>query len=145
VRLEAAGLVRTIKVGRVRHCERCSTPFRSGAWAGRFCSDRCRKATPSTSGDEPGAEPIDQSLVTAVRRELETNDAVDTFAGRLALQLATRLSTPDESGISSLSKELRTVMAAALEGRTPPAGEEPEDEVETARRRRDDKARAAAG
>lgn len=125
-------------------CAGCGERFEAARSSARWCSNKCRhRGARSTETDEP-TEPTDQSLVTAVRRELETNDAVDTFAGRLALQLAKRLSSPDESGISSLSKELRTVMAAALEGRTPPAAEA-EDEVDQARRRRDDKARAAAG
>lgn len=98
------------------------------------------KADPAES-----PEPENLGLVDSVHRELVQHEVVDTFAGQLALQLAKRLSSPEESGISSLSKELRTVMAAALEGRTPPAAEEPEDEVDQARRRRDEKARAAAG
>ena len=126
-------------------CAGCGETFEARTKRAKWCSDRCRKATPSTAVDAPDLEPENLGLVTSVRRELETNDAVDTFAGQLALQLAKRLSSPEESGISSLSKELRTVMAAALEGRTPPADEEPEDEVDQARRRRDEKARAAAG
>lgn len=125
-------------------CAGCGETFAARSRKAKWCSDRCRKAKPSSPSDvaEPDADP---GLVDSVRRELEEHEAVDTFAGQLALQLAKRLSSPEESGISSLSKELRTVMAAALEGRTPPAAEEPEDEVDQARRRRDEKARAAAG
>jgi hypothetical protein len=78
---------------------------------------------------------------------------LDTFSGQLALQLAERIADRSESGISALSKELRTVMTEALDGVTPEQGgdeaAEPEpdveDEVERARRRRDEKARLAGG
>ena len=84
------------------------------------------------------------------RSELEKANALHSFAGQLAMQLARRLATPDESGISALSKELRTVMAAAVDGSNPPpaedSGAEPvDDEVEAARRRREEKRRAAGG
>ena len=97
------------------------------------------------------AEPRETGLVASVREELEAAGRMDTFSGQLALQLARRLANPDESGISSLSKELRTVMAAALDGVTPPsaegepaAAEDDEDEVTRARRQRE-QARQAAG
>lgn len=81
----------------------------------------------------------------AVRTELEAAGVLDTFAGQLALELASRLSRRDESGASSLSKELRTVMASALQGLAPPAGEdEQRDEGDDLRKRRERKARQAA-
>lgn len=129
-------------------CASCGKTFQAARSNARWCSNPCRHRGASPAGDAAPAEPDAPSgLVASVRRELESAKAVDTFAGQLALQLAKRLSTPEESGISSLSKELRTVMAAALEGRTPPTAEqaEPEDEVEKARRARDAKARKAAG
>lgn len=139
-------------------CEGCGEVFEARRTTARWCSDRCRKQAARGSdaqASEPAApvEPTDSGLVESVRRDLEAAGRVDTFAGQLALQLARRLSTPDESGISSLSKELRTVMAAALEGVIPPSaegGEEPapveedEDEVTKARRQREE-ARQAAG
>src|SRR5689334_6727905 len=128
-------------------CAGCGDTFEAQRRSARWCSNRCRQSGQQASrAEEPAEQREPSGLVASVRRELEHAEAVDTFAGQLALQLAKRLSTPEESGISSLSKELRTVMAAALEGRTPPTAEaEPEDEVEKARRRRDEKSRAAAG
>lgn len=127
-------------------CVGCGETFEAKTRRAKWCSDACkmqahRSGSPTDRPDAPAS-----GLEASVRRELESASAVDTFAGQLALQLAKRLSSPEESGISSLSKELRTVMSAALDGYTPPSAEaEPEDEVEKARRARDAKARKAAG
>lgn len=128
-------------------CAGCGEVFEAQRRSAKWCSNRCRQSGQQADRAEEHEKPREPSgLVTSVTRDLERAEALDTFAGQLALQLAKRLSTPEESGISSLSKELRTVMAAALAGRTPPTAEaEPEDEVEKARRRRDEKSRAAAG
>lgn len=134
-------------------CEGCGEPFKAVRTSAKWCSDRCRKAKARTAVeehedvDEPDLTP--SGLVDSVFRDLESAGRLETFSGQLALQLAKRLSSPDESGISSLSKELRTVMAAAMEGVAPPAGDdesdgEVEDEVTRARRQREE-AREAAG
>ena len=138
-------------------CQGCGEYFEARGAKAKWCSDRCRKAKAreaqeSDPVETPSDEHHDHELVASVRKELEAVDRLDTFAGRLALQLAKRLADPSESGISSLSKELRTVMAAALDGVTPPSAEgdqpaaavEVEDEVEKARRKREE-ARQAAG
>lgn len=89
-------------------------------------------------------------LVETVRRDLEASNALDTFNGQLALELARRVANPDEPSTSALSKELRAVMALAVGaaapagGQTPKAETPPEDEVEKARRKREE-ARQAAG
>lgn len=131
-------------------CVGCGVIFAAKTRRARWHSPACKTRTQRHGVTAvPNAVDLPEpttGLVASVRRELEAASAVETFAGQLALQLAKRLSTPEESGISSLSKELRTVMAAALEGHVPPAAEEqPEDEVEKARRARDAKARKAAG
>lgn len=129
-------------------CVGCGEAFEAKTRRAKWCSDACKMRTHRGGGSTDRPEVPTSGLESSVRRELEAASAVDTFAGQLALQLAKRLSTPEESGISSLSKELRTVMASALEGRTPPSAEgaaEPEDEVDKARKARDAKARAAAG
>lgn len=102
------------------------------------------EATPAPSPHE--SRPARPSgLAVAVRTELEAAGVLDTFAGQLALELAGRLSRRDESGASSLSKELRTVMASALQGLAPPAGEdEQREEGDDLRKRRERKARQAA-
>lgn len=128
-------------------CAGCAGEFEARHRNAKWCSDRCRKAQarkaePSVSNPEPEG---DSGLVASVRAELTRAEVAESFAGQLALALAKRLSHPDESGISSLSKELRTVMAAALAGVTPEPSEEDKDEVTKAREARERKARQAAG
>ena len=132
-------------------CAGCGECFEARHRNAKWCSDRCRKAasrrqeTGKTVEIEPDV-PSNSGLVASVREELDEAEVTDSFAGQLALELAKRLSHPDETGISSLSKELRTVMAAALAGVTPPAPSEDEkDEVTKAREARERKARQAAG
>lgn len=131
-------------------CQECGEDFRASRSDAKWCSDRCRKAAgrraaPHDHHDRQHDDGGDSGLVGSVRAELDAAGVAETFAGQLALALAKRLSHPDESGISSLSKELRTVMAAALAGVTPPASEEEKDEVAKAREARERKARQAAG
>lgn len=122
-------------------CGTCEEMFEAQRRSAKYCSDRCRQLA-SRRGRGSSSEA--GGLVGSVRSELEAAKAADTFAGQLALELAKRMSSPGETGISSLSKELRTVMAAALEGKTPAAAEV-EDEVDKARQARERKAREAAG
>jgi hypothetical protein len=144
----------------VKRCEgpECTVEFEPKRSTARFCGPTCRQrasraraaAAESVEADvEQGKN--DHPLVKAVRDELASADAENTFSGQLALQLARKLTNPEEKAATALSKELRTVMAAALAGRTPePGGDddgdeaEPEDEVTRARRARDE-ARQAAG
>ena len=132
-------------------CAGCGEGFEARHRNARWCSDRCRKAASrrSEKAAEPGPSLVVDSpsdgLVAAVTSELEAAKVAHTFAGQLAISLAKRLAHPDESGASSLSKELRTVMASALAGVTPPAAEEEKDEVTKAREARERKARQAAG
>lgn len=122
-------------------CQVCEESFEAQRSTAKTCSDRCRQR--ASRGSSGGA---DGGLAAAVRAELEAAGAVETFAGQLAITLAGRMAAPGESGISSLSKELRTVMASALEGVAPTGdeGAEPEDEVDRARRARESKTRQAA-
>ncbi|MGH8523424.1 MAG: hypothetical protein ACREXY_04190, partial [Gammaproteobacteria bacterium] len=88
-------------------------------------------------------------LVDAVLRDLERADRLDSFAGQLALQLARKMADHEATGVASLSKELRTVLAAAVakdDGPDPssPAADSGVDAVDEAGRKRDEK-RAAAG
>jgi hypothetical protein len=131
-------------------CDGCGEGFEARHRNARWCSDRCRKASArkAEKAVQPGhIEDLDESptgLVAAVTSELEAAKVIHTFAGQLAVSLAKRLASPDETGASSLSKELRTVMAAALAGVTPPAATEDDDEVAKARVAREHKAREAA-
>lgn len=122
-------------------CATCESEFEAKRSTAKFCSGRCRNV-----GNRRGrSNGEDSGLEASVRRELERANTADSFAGQLAIELARRMSSPGETGISSLSKELRTVMAAALEGKAPASGEGVEDEIDKARRARERKAREAAG
>lgn len=91
-------------------------------------------------------------LVVALRQELESAGAEDTFEGQLALELARRLVTPGE-GASALADKVRAARDRALgsvnsaggdnggDDPTPPAED---DEVAKARKAREAKAAAAA-
>ena len=137
-------------------CQGCGEAFEARRASAKWCSDRCRKSKGRTESTEAPTvvDPVDDEpaelagLMAAVRRDLVAANALDSFNGQLALQLAKRLTDPDESGISALAKELRSVMAlavgaGALDG-DPAARPEAEDEVEKARRKREE-ARLAAG
>lgn len=139
-------------------CESCGDAFVAKRSTARFCSATCRQRT-GRAARGAAAEVVapavaegdgeDTGLVASVRAELVAADRDQTFYGQLALQLAGRLADRDESGISSLSKELRTVMAAALDGVAAsaelevPAAAVEDDEVERARRRREESRQAA--
>ena len=139
-------------------CVGCSKSFEAGTARAKWCSSACRKrvqrAGHAKTAQEPAAAPADDveptpsALVDEVTRELVAAGRLTSFHGQLAVQLARRLSQPDESGISSLSKELRLVMAAALDGSAPTVAveepDEPDDEITKARRSRE-QARQAAG
>jgi hypothetical protein len=135
-------------------CETDFTPKRSTA---RFCSTTCRSraarakkaAAESVEADAESGK-AEHALVRAVRKELATAKATDTVDGQLALQVARRISHPDTAGISTLSKELRALIAAAkAEAPAGPAPAEPEpveedDEVTRARKAREAKLARAA-
>ena len=130
----------------------CDVEFEPARSTAKFCSATCRKRAARNRGAEaapaedeaPGA---DDGLTASVRAELIKAGALDTFYGQLAVQLARRLTYPDESGISALSKELRTVMDAAVKSVPEPAPEaashDAEDEVTKARRQREESRKAA--
>lgn len=136
-------------------CEDCGLSFDAGNNAARFCSDACRKRTArrvdannTADGGRYG------ELVLQVTEELSALGALDTTSGRLAVELARRLSAPGTTGVAGLSREFRQVLAEA-KASAPPAppaeGEQPEAEpakpvsaLERARAARDAK-RAAAG
>lgn len=141
-------------------CAHCGTVFEAQRSTAVYCSATCRqrarrdrKAASESVAADAKAGKAEHELVAAVRQELEQASALNTVSGQLALQIARRVANPEESGISALSKELRTVLSAALEHKAPPPDEtEPTtdedddlpDEVADARRRRD-AAREAAG
>lgn len=129
-------------------CEHCGTEFQAVRRTARFCSNTCRsRARRARHGNAAGVDDSDSDLVVQVKADLEAAGRLDSFAGRLAVQLARNLSASDATGVAGLSKELRTVMAAALEGSQPAPGEpaaDAPDAVDMMKERRDRKAREAA-
>jgi hypothetical protein len=138
-------------------CEVDFEPVRSTA---RFHSATCRqraardrKAAGQSVEVDAAAGKAEHSLIRAVRKELVDAGALDTVDGQLALQIARRIVDPDGTGVSTLSKELRSLLAAAKASRTAepsPDGDKPgtsaaTDPMDEIRKRRDAKARAAAG
>lgn len=108
----------------IRSCDVCTADYEAKRANSRFCSDSCRKRNQrspvKSTGKpaEPGAEGASSSVLDATRVELERAQRVDTALGQQALEIARRMGSPFEtgSGVASLSRELRAVMSAALEG-----------------------------
>ena len=132
----------------LRRCDSCGVEYAAKRAASRFCSPRCRQrarrssspvALPVPSLARPVSSP--SVLVESVRRELAAAGRDDSWLGQQALALAAKIDAGQDtgSGIASLSKELRSVMGAALEGVAQAA--DPLDEL---RARRDVK-RSVAG
>jgi hypothetical protein len=63
---------------------------------------------PPAAGEAP--------LVAATRRDLEDAGVFDTVAGQQAILLATRMTSPHETGaaVASMSKQLQAVVGEAL-------------------------------
>lgn len=130
-------------------CGSCGDVFEARRKNAKYCSDRCRQHGRRHPTDHDATDPEEQpesSLVAELRRDLEEAGRLDTFAGQLAIELARKVSAVEATGVSGLSKELRVVRAEALAGAEPveSAAEPEEDEVEKARRRREE-ARKKAG
>ena len=96
-----------------------------------YCDAKCRGAAYKARRANPAGvatisqAPADTSLADVVRRDLEAVSRLDTLPGQLALALATRISAPGTtaSSVATLSKELRALVAEALEGTRPRQGD----------------------
>lgn len=121
-----------------RLCSVCGLHFEAKRKDAVTCSASCRSRKRHIV---PPSDPAANSLVKATQAELETAGKLDTMLGQQALALAARMSGSESvAGIASLSKELRTVMAAAIG--TSPAVPTPgvaADVVDEVRARRDAK------
>lgn len=126
-------------------CAVCSVEFeakRSTAkYCGPTCRQRARRAPESSSGDVEMQ--IRSDLVAVTERELTSVNKLDTVAGQQAMALARRLAFPigeTGSAVAALSRELSRLLASLQTGKAEL------DEVEEARRKRDEKrARATTG
>jgi hypothetical protein len=106
-----------------RHCAVCGRPFESkrpqGKYCGATCRQRARRAAPPiqplSREDVPPTE-AGTGLVSSVLFELTGAGREDSALGVLAVQLARRMEQFDTGGgHAALSRELRAVMAAALQ------------------------------
>jgi hypothetical protein len=134
----------------------CQVDFEPKRSTAKFCSTTCRsraarakKAAAESVEADAEAGKAEHALVRAVRTELTEADALNTVDGQLALQVARRISHPDTSGISTLSKELRALLAAVSAEKPGAAGstesvEGEDDEVTRARKAREAKLARAA-
>ena len=121
-------------------CAVCETSFTAKRSTAKYCGDACRQQAKRGSD---GAS--NDGLVASVRCKLTDANVLDTYPAQLAIELARQMTTAGATGIASLSKELRTVMAEALNTDPPADRAEVEDEVDRARRARERKTRDAAG
>jgi hypothetical protein len=134
-----------------RPCDACGEAFEPRTSRSRYCDrvpcrrkrarvakreqrrQRVRRANVATLRRAPPGE----AVAEAVRQELEAAGKLSTSIGQAALVLARRLDDPqDDTGSSSaaLSKQLRTLMAEALEDMKIP--NDPLDELRARRERR---------
>lgn len=89
-------------------------------WHDPACCKRVQRAG-GLGSVETAPSPVvddDHPVLAVVRAELEAVGTLETVWGQLALQLARKLLDPEESAVSAISKELRSVMARAR-GRSP--------------------------
>jgi hypothetical protein len=130
----------------MRQCDACSAEYLAKRRSSRFCSGRCRKKAHGGAAtlaghakvlelapDEPSA------LLLAITSELAAAGRLNSSLGRQAILLAGRIGAPADTGssVAAVSKELRAVMAKALDDAE--AGVDPLDEL----RARRDRKRAA--
>lgn len=125
-------------------CAVCDTTFEAKTSRAKFCGPTCRqRAARGTT------KATDGEVVKRVRADLRKAKALDTYEAAVAVAIARQIDAAGPAGISSLSKELRVVMTAAIGPRTVVKPEAPEDDVEDevqkAREARERKARNAAG
>lgn len=129
-----------------RSCDACGRSYEAKRATSKYCGSNCRTRV-SRAGGAPQPKVVvalDRptgllgDLVDVTRRRLEAVDRLDTVLGLQAVFLADQLvnggRAESGSSLASLSKELRAVMDAALEGVAKAA-----DPVDELRRRREAK------
>jgi len=107
-----------------RQCDSCREDYEAARASSRFCSPRCRVRSSRSPAKAVGAptaplsDPATSGLLIATRRELDAAKCLDTALGQLAIEVATRIVNPGETGasVAALVKQLRETMTAALDG-----------------------------
>lgn len=101
----------------MRECTQCGGPNATKGRYAQFCSTDCRTAArPVAQEPEPAEVEDSYPLADVVRRELEAAGVLDTALGQQALTIAVRMADAAATALAPLSKELRSVMAAATRG-----------------------------
>src|SRR5687768_2076422 len=108
----------------VRQCDLCSAEYLAKRRNSRFCSDRCRKRANRGAAMLAGHAKVVElapeepsALLLAITSELEAAGRLNSSLGQQAILLAERIGAPFDTGssIAAVSKELRAVMAKAVE------------------------------
>lgn len=123
-----------------RLCAVCATPFEAQRPQAKYCGATCRVRA-NRAGMSASAKPViavDNSgtdLVSAVTAELTVAGRESSALGVQAIAIAERMTRFDTgAGLAALSKELRAVMASALQNAATVA-----DAVDELKARRDRK------
>ena len=123
-------------------CAACGQPFEAKRSTAKYCGATCRQRARRMPDAAKEAAP-QSSLADVTERELTNANRLDTVPGQQAMALARRLANPageTGSAVAALSRELSRLLASMQ------TGKESVDEVEEARRKRDEKrARATTG
>lgn len=121
----------------VRICDICGREYEARRADSRTCSAACRKRR--GRGARPQPQQHDSPLYLATHRELEAAGALNTWRGQQALVLAARMSGSEtNAGVAALSRELRSVIQAAL-GTKAAGGNSDDDFIDELQARRDAK------
>src|SRR5215213_10263827 len=120
-----------------RSCDVCGQPFTAQKSTARYCSGKCRAKASDLGGVERkqprSLDDLDEmraaGLIEAVERDLAAAGRLNTVLGQQALLLARRIGLPMDTGasVASMSRELREVMARAVDG--VPFAADPLDEI----------------
>lgn len=129
-------------------CGQCGESFEAERQTRKYCGDRCRQQARRRTSESEAAEIVEAiagvplvDLLGQTRADLEEMNKTDTVLGQQALVVATRMTSAKDTGsaIAALSRELDRIMLRLRSGASAQ-----EDEVGSARRRRDEKRRQAA-
>ena len=122
-----------------RNCAQCGRPFGASRPQAKFCGATCRSRahragksgrSPVVSAAQPQwrPDPAHSDLISAVVADLEKAGRQGSALGHQAVLLAREMAQVQTgAGLAALSKELRSVMDAALHNAAPAA--DPLDEL----------------
>jgi hypothetical protein len=128
----------------LRSCDECGGNYTARRASSRFCGGTCQKRAerarntglPARLGLIDGVSSPPSLLEVCLTRELDEVGRLDTVDGLVALELARRVASGDETGsaTAALSRELTVVTARAMGTATTVA--DPLDEIKARRDRK---------